>query len=118
MIASTFDLTQVIEETGGASIFFEGKPSRYVVGDSRYGSVDPDPTQALRIQNHIIEVLDRAITNGIDLEGIGFWRDDKGMLHVDPIITYNDLDVALDVAKHNGEMSIWDSQEQQVIWVI
>ena len=117
MITSTFDLTQVIEETGGASIFFEGKPLRYVVGNSRYGSVDPDPTQALRLRIHIIEILDRAITYGIEFEGIGFWRDDKGMVHVDPIITYNDLDIALEVAKYNSEMSIWDSQEQKVIWV-
>tara|TARA_R110002049_G_scaffold130091_1_gene288238 strand:- start:83 stop:454 length:372 start_codon:yes stop_codon:yes gene_type:complete len=63
--------------------------------------------------------MNNAFFNDNNISGVGGWLNkDTGMYYVDYINTYDDIFDALNKARQNNEVAIWDNVEQKEIKLI
>ena len=93
----------------------ESAPNGFFVGGNqpsvefhRNDAINPD------VLTKLSKLIASAVSRG---SNVGVWTDESGKVYVDDSQWIEDLDLALQVGKTNGEYAIWDVAEEREITI-
>jgi len=88
--------------------------ARYIVGDNRTGIQLPNWREIS--DDTLVKISNAFALYNTDML-IGYWEQDNGTLHIDSIVFEDDLEIALNLARHHGEICIFDIVAGEVIYL-